>query len=158
MQSNNFSAFKKDMAQSSVKFDKNGDGIARYTIFNYQKDENGRSDYKIIGKWHSQLMMDAKDVIWSYVDPSTTTTMVPEVSSSTTSLTSFNGSEDNFYETTTMVGQTNAFGMTEEHLDDDGIPQSVCSFPCKTGEIMIMNTVGYILSKILFKHIFVMKD
>lgn len=128
------------MAQSSVKFDENGDGIARYTIFNYQKDENGRSDYKIIGKWHSQLMMDAKDVIWSYVDPSTTTTMVPEVSSSTT-LTSYNASaEDNFYETTTvMAGQTNAFGW---HLDDDGIPQSVCSFPCKTGEIMIMNTVS----------------
>ena len=35
------------MADSSVKFDKNGDGIARYTIYNYQKRlSDGATDYK----------------------------------------------------------------------------------------------------------------
>ena len=45
-----------DMADSSVKFDKNGDGIARYTIYNYQKRlSDGATDYKVIGKWMDGL-------------------------------------------------------------------------------------------------------
>ena len=44
------------MADSSVKFDKNGDGIARYTIYNYQKRlSDGATDYKVIGKWMDGL-------------------------------------------------------------------------------------------------------
>ena len=55
-----------DMANSSVKFDENGDGIPRYTIYNYQKrqTDNG-THYKIIGKWQNTLEMDERQVMWS---------------------------------------------------------------------------------------------
>ena len=142
------------MADSSVKFDDNGDGIARYTIYNYQKDETGRSDYKVIGKWHSELMMDAKDVLWSFWDPTTTTVspgMWPTTTLSPTLVAEDSEAAD---ETTTlaalepaMTTWPDAFASAEL---DNAIPQSVCSFPCKTGEIMIMNTV------ILFFYILVM--
>lgn len=109
-----------DVANSTVQFDANGDGIARYTIFNYQKNPiDGSTDYKVIGKWHSELMMNAGDVKWSSSSPTdaitttTTTTSFPSISSTT----------DN-----SLMELQNT------------IPTSVCSFPCKTGEIMIMNT------------------
>ena len=36
------------MADSFVKFDEHGDGLARYTIYNYQKKTNGIGyDYKV---------------------------------------------------------------------------------------------------------------
>ena len=36
------------MANSTVKFDEKGDGLARYTIFNYQKKLEGAGyDYKV---------------------------------------------------------------------------------------------------------------
>ena len=37
-----------DMANSIVKFDEHGDGLARYTIYNYQKNTKGSGyDYKV---------------------------------------------------------------------------------------------------------------
>ena len=37
-----------DLAESIVKFDEKGDGPARYTIFNYQKnDQNNGYDYRV---------------------------------------------------------------------------------------------------------------
>ena len=37
-----------DMAKSTVKFDEKGDGLARYTIYNYQKNLADNSfDYKV---------------------------------------------------------------------------------------------------------------
>ncbi len=37
-----------DIANSTVKFDEKGDGLARYTIFNYQKKLEGAGyDYKV---------------------------------------------------------------------------------------------------------------
>ena len=37
-----------DLAESIVKFDEKGDGPARYTIFNYQKnDQNNKYDYRV---------------------------------------------------------------------------------------------------------------
>ena len=40
--------FYADMANSTVKFDEKGDGLARYTIFNYQKKLEGAGyDYKV---------------------------------------------------------------------------------------------------------------
>lgn len=37
-----------DIANSSVKFDKKGDGLPRYIIYNYQKDlATGKTDYKV---------------------------------------------------------------------------------------------------------------
>ena len=37
-----------DLAESIVKFDEKGDGPARYTIFNYQKnDRNNGYDYRV---------------------------------------------------------------------------------------------------------------
>ena len=36
------------MANSIVKFDEHGDGLARYTIFNYQRKTSGTGyDYKV---------------------------------------------------------------------------------------------------------------
>ena len=36
------------MANSIVKFDEHGDGLARYTIFNYQRKTSGKGyDYKV---------------------------------------------------------------------------------------------------------------
>ena len=38
-----------DIANSTVRFDDKGDGLARYTIYNYQKDgDSNNSDYKVI--------------------------------------------------------------------------------------------------------------
>ena len=37
------------MADSTVKFESNGDGPARYTIYNYQRDKDGHMDYRVIG-------------------------------------------------------------------------------------------------------------
>ena len=36
-----------DIANSTVKFDKKGDGLPRYIIYNYQKAANGKTDYKV---------------------------------------------------------------------------------------------------------------
>ena len=41
------SSYVSDVANSSVKFDEKGDGLARYTIYNYQKDEQNNTDYKV---------------------------------------------------------------------------------------------------------------
>ena len=41
------SIYVSDVANSSVKFDEKGDGLARYTIYNYQKDEQNNTDYKV---------------------------------------------------------------------------------------------------------------
>ena len=41
------SLYVSDVANSSVKFDEKGDGLARYTIYNYQKDEQNNTDYKV---------------------------------------------------------------------------------------------------------------
>ena len=41
------SLYISDVANSSVKFDEKGDGLARYTIYNYQKDEQNNTDYKV---------------------------------------------------------------------------------------------------------------
>ena len=39
-----------DIADSIVKFDESGDGLARYTIYNYQKNShNNGYDYKVKG-------------------------------------------------------------------------------------------------------------
>lgn len=139
------------MANASVKFDENGDGIPRYTIYNYQKDENGRSDYRVIGKWHSDLSLDAKDVIWSYVDPSTTTLASTTILS--TSSEAFDDIETTTAALTTWPSQTSAF-MEDFEEDQGRIPQSVCSFPCKLGEIMIMNTViGNVSGPVIFDHL-----
>ena len=36
-----------DIAGSKVQFDARGDGLARYTIFNFQRFENGQHRYKV---------------------------------------------------------------------------------------------------------------
>ena len=36
-----------DIANSTVKFDSKGDGLARYTVYNYRRDAaTGETDYK----------------------------------------------------------------------------------------------------------------
>ena len=41
-------SFFTDMAGSQVMFDERGDGMARYTIYNYQPTLDGRYEYKVI--------------------------------------------------------------------------------------------------------------
>ena len=45
-----------DIANSTVKFDEKGDGLARYTIYNYQKDGLGKTDYKVIKIKHHEAL------------------------------------------------------------------------------------------------------
>uniref|UniRef100_A0A0P5YKL2 Metabotropic glutamate receptor n=2 Tax=Daphnia magna TaxID=35525 RepID=A0A0P5YKL2_9CRUS len=57
-----------DPAGSEVKFDAQGDGLARYTIMNYRRLPNGANngyDYKEVGKWFNELELDPADVIWT---------------------------------------------------------------------------------------------
>ncbi|XP_043212008.1 metabotropic glutamate receptor-like [Amphibalanus amphitrite] len=55
-----------DMAGSKVMFDERGDGMARYTIFNYQRDPvTGLHQYKVIGQWEGELNMSADSVRWN---------------------------------------------------------------------------------------------
>ena len=132
-------------------------------------------DYRVIGKWHSQLMMDAKDVIWSLDQAPFAGSLDSEAAEAgdgpglknflptlpgVTTLTSTSSSLNLFAEDsqesatdydsileTTMLPNSrqivNAFNTVEEKTV---IPQSVCSFPCKIGEIMIFNTVSLVLS------------
>ena len=37
-----------DIANSTVKFDDKGDGLGRYTIYNYQVDKDNKTDYKVL--------------------------------------------------------------------------------------------------------------
>ncbi|XP_017469484.1 PREDICTED: metabotropic glutamate receptor-like [Rhagoletis zephyria] len=55
-----------DLAGSVVKFDRQGDGLARYDILNYQRLENSSSyHYKVVGKWFNQLEINITDVVWN---------------------------------------------------------------------------------------------
>ena len=121
-----------DIANSTVKFDNKGDGLARYTIYNYQRDaRTGKTDYKIVGKWHNELNMNAEDVVWTAYEQ--------------------NRLPPNWLATTNSP-LSNASRMSDPHATrspkvpsakagEGRIPTSVCSMPCKAGEIMIMNTV-----------------
>ncbi|XP_037087825.1 metabotropic glutamate receptor-like [Pollicipes pollicipes] len=55
----------KDLAGSKVMFDERGDGLARYTIFNYQRSADGAHRYKVIGRWEGELFMSPGDVQWN---------------------------------------------------------------------------------------------
>ncbi|XP_077983546.1 metabotropic glutamate receptor 3-like [Glandiceps talaboti] len=49
-----------DMVNSDVRFDKQGDGLGRYDIMNYQKDpETGTYSYNKVGQWVDVLHMDS---------------------------------------------------------------------------------------------------
>ena len=46
------SIFYSDLAESIVKFDEKGDGPARYTIYNYQRNHKTSSyDYRVGYLW-----------------------------------------------------------------------------------------------------------
>ncbi|XP_054710934.1 metabotropic glutamate receptor-like [Uloborus diversus] len=54
-----------DLGGNQVKFDQQGDGLGRYTIYNYQKDDNSSNYYyKVVGKWFDGLHLDLDDVKW----------------------------------------------------------------------------------------------
>ena len=69
------------------------------------------------------------DVVWSIDDVTTTT-------KSTTTTTIVTSKAD----TSTVLETTFITDILKE-TSNSKIPVSVCSFPCKKGEIMIMNTV-----------------
>ncbi|XP_044251282.1 metabotropic glutamate receptor [Drosophila takahashii] len=55
-----------DLAGSEVKFDRQGDGLARYDILNYQRLENSSGyQYKVIGKWFNGLQLNSETVVWN---------------------------------------------------------------------------------------------
>ena len=79
-----------DIANSTVKFDDKGDGLGRYTIYNYQVDKDNKTDYKVkkkhhhverenvvrafflqvVGKWFNGLNLNIEDIMWSFPEPS----------------------------------------------------------------------------------------
>ncbi|XP_023158905.1 metabotropic glutamate receptor-like [Ceratitis capitata] len=55
-----------DLTGSVVKFDRQGDGLARYDILNYQRLENSTGyQYKVVGKWFKELELNIADVVWN---------------------------------------------------------------------------------------------
>ncbi|XP_044573571.1 metabotropic glutamate receptor isoform X3 [Drosophila ananassae] len=55
-----------DLAGSVVKFDRQGDGLARYDILNYQRLKNSTGyQYKVIGKWFNGLQLNSETVVWN---------------------------------------------------------------------------------------------
>ncbi|XP_064537682.1 metabotropic glutamate receptor [Drosophila montana] len=55
-----------DLAGSEVKFDRQGDGLARYDILNYQRLDNSSGyQYKVIGKWFNNLEINLDTVVWN---------------------------------------------------------------------------------------------
>ncbi|KAH8391456.1 hypothetical protein KR215_004293, partial [Drosophila sulfurigaster] len=55
-----------DLAGSEVKFDRQGDGLARYDILNYQRLDNSTGyQYKVIGKWFNNLELNLETVVWN---------------------------------------------------------------------------------------------
>ncbi|KAI8034101.1 hypothetical protein M5D96_013135 [Drosophila gunungcola] len=57
-----------DLAGSEVKFDRQGDGLARYDILNYQRLENSSGyQYKVVGKWFNGLQLNSETVVWNKV-------------------------------------------------------------------------------------------
>ena len=114
--------------------------MPRYKIYNYQKQED-ITDYQVIGKWYGgELDLQVEDIMWSKEPLPTTSTSTTSTTSSSSPPTTSIPMESTLVSslsTTTMAPTTTAVIKT--------IPQSVCSFPCNTGEIYIMNTVRYSL-------------
>uniref|UniRef100_A0A1A9WYC5 G-protein coupled receptors family 3 profile domain-containing protein n=1 Tax=Glossina brevipalpis TaxID=37001 RepID=A0A1A9WYC5_9MUSC len=56
-----------DLAGSQVKFDRQGDGLARYDVLNYQRVEPNSSSYyyKIVGKWFNSLELNINQIVWN---------------------------------------------------------------------------------------------
>ncbi|XP_017853726.1 metabotropic glutamate receptor [Drosophila busckii] len=55
-----------DLAGSEVKFDRQGDGLARYDILNYQRLDNSSGyQYKVVGKWFNNLELNLDTVVWN---------------------------------------------------------------------------------------------
>ncbi|KAL1493265.1 hypothetical protein ABEB36_011350 [Hypothenemus hampei] len=56
-----------DLVGSPVKFDKSGDGLARYDILNYQRLPNSSGHhYKVVGKWFNFLELNYEDLIFDH--------------------------------------------------------------------------------------------
>lgn len=61
----------KDMAGSEVRFDKYGDGLGSYNIYNFQRSEPGSTSYiyKSVGKWLSGLSIESEDMVFGGGSP-----------------------------------------------------------------------------------------
>ena len=104
-------------------------------------------------------MMDAKDVIWSAAQVRTGTTL-PSLPVTLSSLMTANEEETTSLDPITtstsglsaVEGSGNGgqgsgeYSLEEDITSNDFIPKSVCSYPCKLGQIMIMNTVRLFLT------------
>ena len=155
-----------DVANSTVKFDEKGDGLGRYTIYNYQKTKDNETDYKIVGKWFNGLNLNISNIMWSLPeevpDPETSfsknATLEPKSNTSRIILSDVDGVgireeggqvfNDLYVSDSQELTMDNLFDNEPTLKVKDGllkvkkntIPTSVCSSPCDTGEIMIMTS------------------
>ncbi len=153
-----------DMANSTVKFDAKGDGLARYTVYNYQRDAaTGKTDYRVVGKWYNELKMNAGDVMWATdsnlaldddEDSKAASSMVSTVANSmvvtalssppTVDLNKNNSASSVTPPSSSSSSSSQSPLLPPPHgsLVSGVIPTSVCSLPCRTGQIMKMNRVS----------------
>ncbi|XP_057330958.1 metabotropic glutamate receptor isoform X1 [Microplitis mediator] len=67
-----------DSAGSEVKFDEHGDGLARYEILNFRKNDPNISNgynYQVVGKWYNGLSINIEEFVWAKGDKSIPTSV-----------------------------------------------------------------------------------
>ncbi|KAI2796560.1 Metabotropic glutamate receptor 3, partial [Blomia tropicalis] len=98
-----------DLAGSEMKFDKHGDGLGRYNIFNFQRSPGTQQYYyKRVGEWSDSGLKLHMDQLF------------------------FGRTSDEHEDIMSVV--TDSTG----HERIIRIPQSICSKPCKVGQIKII--------------------
>ncbi|XP_017486927.1 PREDICTED: metabotropic glutamate receptor-like, partial [Rhagoletis zephyria] len=101
-----------DLAGSEMKFDKNGDGLGRYNIYNFQRNVEGNFVYQKVGEWFDQYLdLEQEKINFGFTEADTTT--------------GHHLAQHHF---------ENKFG----DLVQLSVPESVCSKPCGVGEIKIV--------------------
>lgn len=101
------------MAGSKIRFDKNGDGLGRYNIYNFQRIGNGSIyQYKEVGQW-SEAGFELR---------------LPELVFSVKPEDDIDG-DGTTQDTVVMV---------EGVQHTIHVPESICSKPCKVGQIKIV--------------------
>ncbi|XP_043238837.1 metabotropic glutamate receptor-like [Amphibalanus amphitrite] len=118
-----------DIAGSKVQFDARGDGLARYTIFNFQRVANGQHQYKVIGQWgQGELNMSRGEVQWNGgTDPDRPPPRPSQSPSDGRDLTPL-----------TPTDPDGDLWVTDLTPVEVSVPLSVCALPCGVGEVKLM--------------------
>ncbi|KAH9421598.1 Metabotropic glutamate receptor 3, partial [Dermatophagoides pteronyssinus] len=104
-----------DLAGTEIRFDKNGDGLGRYNIYNFQLNNSQRSTlktnqyiYKKVGQWSDAgLELSLDELVFSITQD-----------------------DDNFQDI--QIDSMDGFTRIVR------VPESICSKPCKVGQIKIV--------------------